>query len=574
MQTPFGILTLMSNPYISAPWTKHYPEGIDWESSIEPKPLYSLLDEAVATYPNNIALDFYGKEYTYEKLGDMVNRVATGLQAHGVGPETRVGLFMPNCPQFVMAYYAILKAGGTVVNFNPLYSEEEINHQINDANVEFIITLNLRSLYNKVKPFIGQGHLKKVFMGYLQEAMPIKMATLFTVAKAKEMMINPGGEHHASFNDLLSHDPSPRQVPIAPTEQIAVLQYTGGTTGLPKGAILTHYNLYANATQSALWMHGMEPGKETLLAVLPFFHVFAMTVALNLAVKQGARIIIHPRFELKHVLTDIQEKKPTLMPGVSTLFATINNYKKLDQYDLSSIKMCISGGGPLPLEVKERFESLTGCRLVEGYGLTESSPVTHCNPLFGDNRAGAIGPPLPGTICEVINPEDKLTPMPVGEVGEICIRGPQVMRGYLNNAEETVATLRYGRLHTGDLGYMDEDGYFYIVDRLKEMIICGGYNVYPRNVEEVIYSHESVAECAVVGLDHERRGQMIKAYIVLREGASAPSESEMRDYCREHMSAYAVPHKIEFRKELPKSPVGKILKKELVKEEKAKGKKG
>lgn len=551
------------------PWLSTYPETINWNESLVPQPMHTLLERSVAAYPDQIAIDFLGKEYSYAKLGDMVDRVAAGLQAIGVKPETRVGLFMPNCPQFVIAYYAILKVGATVVNFNPLYSEREIEHQIHDSHVEVMFTLNLRILYPKLKPFIGKEKgLRKVVVGFFQEALPMTKAALFTVAKAKELYIAPKNEHHVTFNELLAHEPiRPEALPlILPTEHIAVLQYTGGTTGVPKGAMLTHANLYINTVQSTMWMDKLEPGKEVMMAVLPFFHVFAMTVALNLAIANGFKIIPHPRFDLKAVLADIQAKKPTLLPGVSTLYATINNCPYLNKYDLTSIKFCISGGGPLPVEVKQQFEKITGCILVEGYGLTEASPVTHCNPLFGENVTGSIGLPLPGTITEVVSLEDRTTMLPAGEIGEICIRGPQVMKGYLNQPEESTNVLRNGRLHTGDIGYMDERGYFYIVDRLKEMIIVGGYNVYPRNVEEVIYTHEAVAECAVIGLKHPRRGEMIKAFIILKE-KKALSSDELKAYLRERMTRYAVPHEVEFRDQLPKSNIGKILKKELVAEE-------
>lgn len=552
-------------------WLKHYPKNLEWNTTFLPRPLYSILDDTVEKYPDHLAIDFLGKEYSYTLLGDMVNRVAAGLQSIGVERETRVGIFMPNCPQYIVAYYAILKAGGTVVNFNPLYSEHEIEHQITDSNVEVMFTLNLRILYPKLKPFIGATCLRKVVVGFFQEALPLSKAALYTVAKAKDLYLPPKNEFHVTFNELLSSDPiAGDALPnILPGEHMAVMQYTGGTTGVPKGAMLTHANLYINTLQSSMWMDGLDEGQEIMLAVLPFFHVFAMTVALNLSIYNGFKIIPHPRFELKTILADIQSKRPTMFPGVSTLYATINNYKHLARYDLTSIKKCISGGGPLPLEVQQKFQELTGCSLVEGYGLTESSPVTHCNPMFGDAVEGSIGLPLPGTIGEVINPQDRATPMPVGEIGEICIRGPQVMRGYLNQPEETTNVLRNGRLHTGDLGYMDERGYFYIVDRLKEMIIVGGYNVYPRNVEEVIYAHEAVAECAVIGLDHPRRGQMIKAYVVLKDKAELDVDT-LKQYLRENMSRYAVPHDVEFRSELPKSPIGKILKKELIAEEMAK----
>ncbi len=551
------------------PWERKYPKGLQWHESFNGRPLYYLLDEAVRQWPENIALDFFGKTYSYKRLHEMTNRIARGMQSIGVTKGTRVGLFMPNCPQYVMCYYAILKAGGTVVNFNPLYSGHEIEHQLKDAHVEVMVTVNLRTTYDKLIPFIGNSTMRKIVVANFGEAMPMAKRALFMAAKAKDIAHPPHDSYHVTLNTLLESEEIAAAVNIIPDTHIAVLQYTGGTTGVPKGAMLTHTNLYANAMQCSQWMAGLEPGKETMLAVLPFFHVFAMTVALNLAIANGFTIIIHPKFDLKHVLADIDGKKPTIMPGVSTLYATINNARNLEKYDLSSIKMCISGGGPLPVEVKLQFEKLTGCKLAEGYGLTESSPVTHCNPLIGENKAGSIGLPLPGTVAEVIDKDDRVTPMKQGEIGEICISGPQVMQGYLNRADESDNVLRNGRLHTGDLGYMDEDGYFYIVDRLKEMIIVGGYNVYPRNVEEEIYSHPSVLECAVVGLEHLTRGQMIKAYIVLKEGQTL-DESSLKEHLKPRITAYALPHAVEFRASLPKSAVGKILKKELVAEEKAK----
>jgi len=550
----------------SFPWLNHYPESIDWHEKFAGKPLYFLLDEAAQKWPENIALDFFGKHYSYAKLKEMTDRIGRGLQSLGVEKGTRVGLFMPNCPQYVACYYAILKIGGTVVNFNPLYSHHEIEHQITDAHVEIMITVNLKITHPKLLPFIGTTCLRKVVMCYFQNAMPLTTRALYMAAKGKDLVPMPRDAHHVSLAELLDYPDLVIGPRIMPNTDIAVLQYTGGTTGVPKGAVLTHSNLYINALQSSRWMQGLEPGNEIMMAVIPFFHVFAMTVALNLAIANGFTIIIHPKFDMKRVLNDIATKKPTLMPGVSTLYATINNYAHIGKYDLSSIKMCISGGGPLPVDVKEKFEQITGCALVEGYGLTESSPVTCCNPLMGLQKTGSIGLPLPGTIMEILDKDDKTTVLPPGEIGEVCISGPQVMQGYLNRPDESAAVLRGGRLHTGDLGKMDKDGYFYIVDRLKEMIIVGGYNVYPRNIEEVLYAHPAVAEAAVVGLSHKTRGQMIKAYIVRKEGQST-DEAELKNYMRDNMSAYSVPHAIEFRESMPKSMIGKILKKELLAEE-------
>ena len=555
----------------SYPWQSQYPEGVQWQESFHGKPLYTLLDDAVRQWPNRIALDFFGKTYTYAKLKEMVDSIAHGLQGIGVTRGTRVGLFMPNCPQYVMCYYAALKAGATIVNFNPLYSAHEIEHQLKDAQVEVMVTVNLKMTYTKLLPFIGNSSMRKIVVCNFAEAMPMAKHALFTAAKQKDIAHPPKDTYHVTLNELLSHPPLETPVNIIPDHQIAVMQYTGGTTGLPKAAMLTHSNLYINTLQCTRWMVGLEPGNEIMLAVIPFFHVFSMTVCLNLAIHNGHTILIHPKFDIKHVLSDIDHKKPTLMPGVSTLYATINNARTLDKYDLSSIKMCISGGGPLPVDVKEKFEKLTGCVLVEGYGLTESSPVTSCNPLArAGQKTGSIGQPLPGTIMEIIDKDDRITSMKTGEIGEVCITGPQVMQGYLNQPGETDNVLRNGRLHTGDLGYVDAQGYFYIVGRLKEMIIVGGYNVYPRNVEEVLYTYPAIAECAVVGLDHPTRGQMIKAYLVLKDGKKTIDEAELKAYLKAHMSAYAVPHAFEVRESLPKNNVGKILKRVLIEEEHAK----
>ena len=551
------------------PWETHYPKGLQWQETFHGKPLYTLLDEAVRRWPDNKALDFFGKTYTYAKLGNMVDRIAKGMQSLNIGRGTRVGLFMPNCPQYVMTYYAALKVGATVVNFNPLYSHHEIEHQIQDAHVEVMVTVNLSLTYGKLTPFIGTSSLRKIIICNFAEAMPLAKHALFVAAKKKDIFNAPKDSYHVTLNELLSFEPDVIPPNILPDAHIAVLQYTGGTTGVPKSAMLSHSNLYINTVQCSRWMQGLEPGRETMLAVIPFFHVFSMTVALNLAIANGFQIIIHPKFDLKHVLSDIDGKKPTIMPGVSTLYATINNARNLEKYDLSSIKMCISGGGPLPVDVKEKFEKLTGCSLVEGYGLTESSPVTSCNPLLSGGKTGSIGQPLPGTIMEVIDKDDHRTPLPIGEIGELCIRGPQVMMGYLNAPQATDDVLRNGRLHTGDLARMDAQGYFYIVGRIKEMIIVGGYNVYPRNVEEVIYTHPAVAECAVVGLEHPTRGQMIKAYVVLKEGQTLDADT-LKNHLRGNMSAYAVPHAFEFRESLPKNNIGKILKRLLVEEELAK----
>ena len=543
-------------------WLNHYPEGIDWHTHIATGSLPSLLEHSESVFPDHIALDFKGKHYSYADLGTCVRRFAHGLQQLGVKKGTKVGLFLPNCPQFVIAYYAILKAGGIVVNYNPLYSRTELAHQLEDSQTEIMITLDISLLYPKLQPFIGRYQLRHVIVGNLMSVLPFAKSTLYRLLKASDRSVISDDAHHSHFMDIMNASPITHAPDIDVTKDIAVLQYTGGTTGTPKGVMLTHANLTANTQMCSKWFSKTTPGAETIMGVLPFFHVFAMTVIMNFGISIGARIIMHPRFEMKPLLDDISKKKPSLMPGVPTMFTAICNEPDIDKYDLTSLQMCISGGAGLPAEIKQRFERVTGCKLVEGYGLSESSPVVSCNPLYAENKVGSIGVPFPNTILEIVDKEDGTTLLPQGEIGEICIRGPQVMQGYWNNDEETSATIRDGRLYTGDIGYMDEQGYFFIVDRKKEMILSGGYNIYPRHIEEVLYTHEDVLECAVIGIKDDLRGEVPKAFIVLKKGKEADDMS-MRAFLKDSLSAYAIPAEIAYVNELPKSMIGKILKKKL-----------
>lgn len=548
------------------PWLKTYPAGIHWDTKIPARPLYALLDEAEAAYPNRNALDFLGKHTTYAELGEEVRRMCGALKELGVRSHTKVGLCLPNCPQFVIGYFAILRAGGTVVNFNPLYSADEIAHQIQDAGVEVMITLSLAQIYPKVAASLHTTPLKKIIVTDMQDALPLVKAAGFTLLKRGLVAQVPEDNDHLHWKELLQHEEDKQPARVDPETAVAVLQYTGGTTGVPKGTMLTHANLYINAHQTALWYPEAHKGHERMMAVLPLFHVFAMAVVMNVGLAFGAELVLHPRFDLKAILHDIGHKKPTLMPGVPTMYAAIANMKGVEKYNLRSLEMCFSGGAPLPVEVKKKFEALTGCVLLEGYGLSESSPVVACNPLRGENRAGSIGLPIPGTIMEVCDLDEPDKLLPLGETGEICIRGPQVMLGYWQQMTETINVLRPTpegmRLHTGDIGFIDPDGYIHIVDRKKEMIISGGYNVYPRHLEEYLYQHPAVLEAAVIGQKHELRGEVPKAFVVLREGQRA-SETELRDYLKSKLPPYAVPASIEFRDALPKTLIGKIDKKAL-----------
>jgi long-chain acyl-CoA synthetase len=551
-------------------WAGSYPPGIDWNQPIEPKPLYAILDEAVAKFGGRPCATFMDKTFSYAQIGDLVARAAKGFQAAGVAKGSRVGLFLPNTPYFVICYYALLKCGAVVVNFNPLYAERELITNIDDSGVELMVTLDLAQLHNKLAPLLGRTALKRILICPMAGILPFPKNLLFPIAKRREVAKVPRDGRYLRWAELVRNDGRFAPVAIAPVEDLAVLQYTGGTTGTPKGAMLTHANLYANAVQAGCWFEGMIPGQDRMLGVLPFFHVFAMTVVMNLSIWAGAEIIMLPRFELETVMKTIHEKKPTLFPAVPTIYTAIANYPDRAKYDLSSLKRCISGGAPLPIEVKHAFEAATGCVLVEGYGLSESSPIATCNPLYGVNKTGSIGIPLPQTVIEIVSLDDRTTVMPTGERGEVCIRGPQVMKGYWKRPEETADVLRDGRLHTGDVGTMDEDGYTFIVDRIKDMILCSGFNVYPRNVEEAIYLHPAVEECVVAGLPDAYRGQTVKAYVKLRAGQALTAE-QLVAFLHDKLSPIEMPKLVEFRDTpLPKTLIGKLSRKALLEEEAAK----
>jgi long-chain acyl-CoA synthetase len=555
----------------SHPWLAAYPRNIDWNAAIPVKPLYSLIDEAAETFGERICVDFLDKRYSYREIGELVNRAAIGLLRLGVRRGVKVGLFLPNCPYSVIFYFAILKAGGTVVNYNPLYAERELMHQVTDSDTEIMVTLDLQTLCGKVMPLVGTSRLRTVIVCPMAAILPFPKNLLFPIAKRKEIARQEDDGHTVSFEEVTANDGDIAPPAIDPATDIALLQYTGGTTGVPKGAMLTHANVLANAMQLRLWAPGLGSNHEKVLGVLPLFHVFAMTVVMNYALLLGAEMVLLPRFELAQLLKVIQKKKPTVFAGVPTIYAAIINAKETREMDLRSLKYCISGGAPLPLEIKRRFEKLTGCVLVEGYGLSETAPVATCNPFMGANKPGSIGLPMPGTTVEIVAIDGSERVLPTGERGEVCITGPQVMRGYWNKPEETAKAMRGGRFHSGDIGYMDEEGYVFIVDRLKEMILCGAYNVYPRNVEEAIYLHPAVAECAVIGIVDSYRGQTVKAFVVLREGKSL-TEQALCDFLKDKLSPIEMPKQVEFRTGLPKTAIGKILKKTLVAEEEAKAK--
>ena len=527
-----------------------------------------LLGDAVAQYGSRPAMDFLGRRWTYAALGDLVDRACRGLQDLGVGPGVKVGLCLPNTPYYVILYYATLKAGGTVVNFNPLYVERELIHQLCDSGTQIMAVLDLEAVYRRVANVAAAAGLQRIIVCPMAGILPPLKGALFRALKRRDRAAIPADALHLRFASLLANRAPPSPAAIDPAHAIAVLQYTGGTTGVPKGAMLTHANLVANCRQVAAHWPAAVPGQERVLAVLPFFHVFAMTSVLNYATMIGAEVVILPRFELRQALATIAARRITIFHAVPTIYAAINTAAATQKLALSSIKFSVSGGAPLPAEVRERFAALTGCKLVEGYGLTEASPVVACNRPDGVMKAGSVGVPLLGTIVEIHDPEQPLQRLPTGERGEVCVRGPQVMAGYWNRPADTAAVFVDGALRTGDIGYLDDDGYLFLVDRIKDVILCGGYNVYPRVLEDALYEHPAVLEATVIGIPDAYRGQAPKAFVVLRPGHAATGE-ELRQFLTGYVSKLELPKSVEIRQSLPKTMIGKLSKKELVAEEAA-----
>lgn len=550
-------------------WLAHYPVGVDWYQNIPPAPLYQLLDDAVAKYAARPCTNFLGKIVTYGEIGRSVDRTAAGLMKLGVKKGTKVGLLMPNCPTFIIYYFATLKAGGTVVNYNPLYTLEELTFQVRDSETEVMVTLDLKILFDKVEGLMKAGTLKKAIVASFPALLPAAKSVLFKLFKSKDLAHpskSPVAAKVIPDADVCKNDGKYQKPAIDPLNDIAVLQYTGGTTGTPKGAMLTHANVSTNCKQGAAWATHLAAGNERVLAALPFFHVFAMTAVMNFAIAYGAEIVVMPRFVLDDAMKLIDKTRPTVMPGVPTMFIAMLNHPKLSSFDLSSLKFCLSGGAPLPVDVKQKFEKLTGCKLVEGYGLSEASPSVTCNPLEGPVKEGSIGQPLPGTIVSLRDLADPTKQVPKGEKGEICIKGPQVMKGYWKKPEETANQLIGDYLRTGDVGIMDDEGFIFIVDRIKDLIICSGYNVYPRRIEEAIYEHPAVEEVTVIGINDGYRGEAPKAFIKLKAGATA-TEADIRKHLESKISKIEMPAEIEFRDALPKTMIGKLSKKELKAEE-------
>jgi long-chain acyl-CoA synthetase len=550
------------------PWLKSYPQGIVWQTEFTPRPLYRLLDDAAARHRHKPCIDFMDRRWSFAEIKELSDRFARGLLDLGLKSGDRVGLFLPNCPYFVIAYFGILKAGGVVVNFNPLYAGREVEHQVLDSGVAIMVTMGLEGLVAKLRPLFERTPLRRIIVCSLPKALPFAKRLLAPFAMSRQLAKTGKDVHFIPFEALTDNDGGVTLPAIDPRTTLALLQYTGGTTGIAKGAALSHANVDINAQQVALWFGSHPEASVRSLGILPLFHAFAMTCVMNWSLCAGAEMVLVPRFQPEALLKLIEKKKPTAFCAVPTLFTALSNTPGIDKYDLSSIKMIISGGAPLPMEVRQDFERRTGARIVEGYGLSESSPVTCVNPPSTGGKIGSIGLPVPATVCEVISIEDGNTVLPPGETGELTFSGPQVMMGYWNRPDATAEAIRNGRLHTGDVGRIDEDGYVFITDRLKEMIIASGFKIYPRNVEEAIYTNHAVKECAVIGVGDRYRGQTVKAVIALKEGETLTAE-ELTKFLEDKLSPIEMPKIIEFRAELPKTAVGKIQKKVLIEEERA-----
>lgn len=548
-------------------WLTHYPKEIPTSISYDEKTLHSYLEETAANQPNREALHFMGKDMTYSEVYEEALKLSSQLQKLGVVKGDRVAIMLANSPQAVICYYGALMAGAIVVQTNPLYVERELEHQMNDSQAKVMICLDL--VYPRVRAVRSKTSLEHVLVTSIKDYLPFPKKNLYPLVQRKNAALAKQVVYDSTTHQLkkIMAEAKPEKLDISfnPKEDIALLQYTGGTTGPAKGVMLTHYNLVVNTMQSSAWMYGIDRKKETIMAALPFFHVYGMTTVMNISIMHGAKMIIVPRFEPVPILKAIQKHKVTVFPGAPTMYVGLINEPTVNKYDLSSIEACLSGSAPLPLEVQQTFEKLTGGKLVEGYGLTETSPVAISTPIWGKRKEGSIGIPWPDTEAAIYDPETE-GPAPAGKIGEIMLKGPQVMKGYWNRPEDTAAVFHGNWFLTGDMGYMDEEGYFYIVDRKKDMIIAGGFNIYPREIEEVLYEHEAIKEAAVIGVPDPYRGETVKAFLVFKDGKNATDE-EIEAFCREHLASFKVPRLFERREELPKTIIGKVLRRVLVEEE-------
>jgi long-chain acyl-CoA synthetase len=530
--------------------------------------LTDLLDHAVATWPDRIAIDFMGRTWTYKALGTLVEHAARGLQDKGLMPGDRFGLCLPNCPYFPVLYFAALRVGAIVVQFNPLYTEHELDHQIRDSGARFIAVPDLAMIHDKVEKIAKAAGVERIVSCGMADMLPMVQALGFTFLKRGEHAHIEDPARNIPLRELLANHAPPTPVVQTP-DDVAVLQYTGGTTGVPKGAMLTHANLTGNSAQMLIHVGGLRPQQERTLGVLPMFHVFALTTVLNFSIEIGAEMVLLPRFNMAQVLRTMKRKPPTQFFGVPTIYAAMNDLPDAQIPDLSKVRACISGGAPLPLEIREAFERRTGARVVEGYGLSEASPIIACNPINGLIKTNSCGPRFPATVLEIRDPANPHVLLPTGERGEVCARGVQVMKGYWGRPADTEAVMIDGALRTGDIGYLDADGYLFLVDRIKDVILAGGYNVYPRVIEDAAYEHPAVKEAIAIGIPDPYRGQSPKLFVALNEGQTL-SIGELDKFLEARLNKIEIPKEYEIRDSLPKTLIGKLSKKELVAEEKAK----
>ncbi|HEY2189429.1 MAG TPA: long-chain fatty acid--CoA ligase [Caldimonas sp.] len=559
---------------MSAPaWIKSYPEGVSWDAPLPRMPVPQILDDAAARWPDLPAVDFMGRVLSYREVAALADRAAKGLQALGVGPGVKVGLYLPNCPQYIAAFFGVLKAGGIVVNYSPLDADRVLEHKVEDSETDVLITLDLATLYPQMARLLGHSRLKKLVVGTLGEYSAAPDQVRAQLQAGKQLADVGSDAHHLSFARLLDNDGAFRPHPIADLgNAIAVLQYTGGTTGVPKGAMLTHANLSAACAQYVETTKGSPPildeGVERVLVVLPLFHIYCLSVNMLLGLRLGALLVLHARFDLDAVTKEIAAKRITVLAGVPTMFTAMINHPSASSLDLKSLKFCGSGGAPLPVEVANRFFAVTGCRLNEGWGMTETSPTGTFTPTRGERKAGSCGLPIPGVLLKFEKISFPGVDADPGQPGEMCIKGPNVMIGYWKNPEATAESMTAdGYFRSGDIARMDEDGFVFIVDRSKDMLLCGGFNVYPRVLEEAIQQHPAVAEVCVIGIPDPYRGQSPKAFVALQPGAKPLTLDELKDFLKDRLGKHEMVRELEIRAELPKTAIGKLSKKELIEEE-------
>jgi long-chain acyl-CoA synthetase len=555
-------------------WEAAYDPGVPRHLTYPKLPLHALLESAARERPKVIATVFGGAvgsrcidaALTYRELDGLASRFAAGLQRLGVRKSDRVALVLPNCPQFVYSFFGTLKAGAVVVPTNPLYTVRELHNQLADSGARVVVVLS--RLYPQVAEAAIGTDVEKIVVTNVKEHFPLPLRVLFTLARERKEghRVDISRDSRAMWlRDMVGAGASPEPVDVSPSD-LAVLQYTGGTTGVPKGAMLSHRALVANVHQASAW-HTQALEGDRILAVMPFFHVYGLTIVMNLAVLRGMTMVLIPRPDLRHIFLAIEKHRPRFFPGAPRIYILLNESKDLTRYDLTSIEAFLSGSAPLPVDVMRRFEELTGGgKVMEGYGLTEAAPVTHSNPREGTRKPGSVGIPVPDVECKIVDLETGTRELEQGESGELCIRGPNLMDGYWRRPDETALVLRDGWLHTGDIVRVDEDGYFFVVDRVKEMIIVSGFKVYPREVDEVLYAHPAVLEAAAVGVPHPSKGEVVKAFVVLRPGMKATAQ-ELMDHCRANLAPFKVPVEITFRSELPKTLIGKVLRRQLAAEE-------